>query len=189
MKFEEIVSLLSKYGPLFLAAALVVAPIVWSIAALHYQERIETLSARVDLLKEEKRSLEDKLRLPPPPAGTPEPVATPGNSPGTQASSSLDELARLPHIVNPKRPTKEEIRDLARFYGLFNSWSANPHLRYKEGDISYWYGQRLTEEGLKREFESRRTVLQRAERTGEVIPSQGDLSHKAEQLQSLMRRP
>ena len=83
--------------------------------------------------------------------------------------------------------TKEEVRGIARFYGLFNHWKVNPHLRFKEGDISYWSEQGLTEKELMTEFETRQTVLLRAERSGEKIPSQGDLSYKAEQLQAITR--
>ncbi|MEA2060666.1 MAG: hypothetical protein U9P10_09225 [Thermodesulfobacteriota bacterium] len=88
---------------------------------------------------------------------------------------------------NTDKLTKDEVRDLAKFYGLFNRWTINPHLRFKEGDISYWYEQGFTKNDLTREFESRSTVLRRAEKSGEKLPSQGDLSHKAEQLQALSR--
>jgi hypothetical protein len=45
----------------------------------------------------------------------------------------------------------------------------------------------MSEEALKREFDSRRIVLERAEMTGEIIRTQGDLSAKAESIQAQMR--
>jgi hypothetical protein len=62
-----------------------------------------------------------------------------------------------------------------------------PLLRFKEGDVSSWYEQGMSEEALKREFDSRRIVLERAEMTGEIIRTQGDLSAKAESIQAQMR--
>ena len=169
---EPLIKFIRKYGPVLIAAVIVVTPIMWKVTSALYNERIQALNARIDLLTDQKRMLEEKLRLPLPP-----------DIPEARSGDPLRETSRLPYIANPKNPTKDEVRELARFYGLFNNWKINPHLRFKEGDVLYWHEKGLSEDAIKREFESRRTVLQRAEQTGEVIKSQGDLSDKAEQLQ------
>jgi len=173
MNFEKLIELIRRYGLVFLAAVIVVTPILWKIASAHYNERVQALNARIDLLTEQKRMLEEKLRLPLPP-----------DIPDARSGDPFRETSRLPYVANPKNPTKDEVRELARFYGLFNNWKINPHLRFKEGDVLYWHEKGLSEDAIKREFESRRTVLQRAEQTGEVIKSQGDLSDKAEKVQA-----
>ena len=173
MSIEGVIKAIRKYGPFFLAAVIVVTPIMWKVASALFNERIQALNARIDLLIEQKRMLEEKLRLPPP-----------SDIHDAQSRGSIGEISRLPNIANPKNPTKDEVRELARFYGLFNDWKVNPHLSFKEGDVLYWHEKGLSEDAIKREFESRRTVLQRAEQTGEVIESQGDLSSKAEQVQA-----
>lgn len=105
--------------------------------------------------------------------------ATPTGIPPSKVRYSL--------VANPQRLTKSEVRNLAQFYNLMQRWHTNPHLQFEEGDISYWYERNLSEEDLKREFESRRIILERAEKSGEVINTQGDLSHKAELLQAQTR--
>lgn len=187
---EQVIDVIKKYGLVFLSVAIIVTPIVWQIASSHFKQQIEALKAHITLLKEQKLALEDKLRQPTPSLSQATQLENqqPSSAP-TQSSPSVENTSRLPHVADSKRPTKEEVRELAHFYDLFNRWPTNPHLRFKEGDISYWSEQGLTEQDLMREFESRRTVLQRAENSQEKIPSQGDLSHKAEQLQAISRRP
>jgi len=108
-------------------------------------------------------------------------------NPDKQRISSQQENSTYPSIDNPNRLTKEDVRDLARFYGLFTRWKVNPQLRFQEGDISYWYEQKRSEQELKVEFESRKIVLERAEKHGNCIETQGDLSYYAEQAQSEMK--
>ncbi len=207
---EKLIELLKKYGIVFLAVAIIITPIVWQVAASHYNERIESLKEQIAstkqqvtstkeqvalvkeqiaLIKEQKFALEEKLRQPSPlPTQVEQPEKPkPLDSP-IKGSSSAKETIRLPYIADSESPTKDEVRALARFYGLLNRWKVNPHLRFKEGDISYWSEQGFTEQELMLEFETRQTVLRRAEISGERIPSQGDLSHKAEQLQAISRR-
>ncbi|MBW2109649.1 MAG: hypothetical protein JRI36_13435 [Deltaproteobacteria bacterium] len=179
-KIVTIIKSIKKHGLVFLVVIIIVTPAVWEVSQFFLKERIETLKAQIELLQEQKLVLEKKLLEPPVP-----PDNQTSSESSTQPNSSVKESSRLPRVDNPNRPTKEEIRKLARFYGLFNHWKVNPHLRFKEGDISYWSEQGMTEKELKREFESRQTVLRRAEETGEKIPSQGDLSHRAEQLQAI----
>ena len=183
---DKIIGVIKQHGLVFLAVTIIVTPIVWQGSASYFHERIETLKAQIELCKEQKRALEEKLRQPSSaPEQTPQ-VENEGRvSPLPSQSDTTPATSRLPHIVNPNMPTKDEVRELARFYNLFNRWKVNPRLRFKEGDISYWAEQGFTEKELMLEFESRQTVLRRAEKSGEKIPSQGDLSHKAEQLQTL----
>ena len=185
---DKIIDVIKQYGLVFLAVTIIVTPIVWQGSSSYFHERIETLKAQFELCNEQKSSLEDRLRQPPPiPAQIPQIENQRAVSPSAPHSPSTAAISRLPHIANSDRPTKDEVRELARFYDLFNSWKVNPHLRFKEGDISYWTEQGFTEQELMHEFESRQTVLRRAEKSGEKIPSQGDLSYKAEQLQTLSR--
>lgn len=97
------------------------------------------------------------------------------------------EPPELPAIADPQSPTRAEVHELAGFYGLFTRWQVNPHLSFEAGDVSFWAEQGLGAAELEVEFESRRMVLERAERTGQFIPSQGDLSHHAEELQAGLR--
>ena len=101
-------------------------------------------------------------------------------APITAASPTEPKDPTYPKIENPQRLTRTEVRRLAEFYGLTQRRKVNPHLRFLEGDISYWFEQRLSEDELKLEFESRRIILDRAEKSGEVISTQGDLSYLAE---------
>jgi hypothetical protein len=89
-----------------------------------------------------------------------------------------------PAIQNRNSLSKNEVCGLVQFYGLFRRWSTNPHLSFREGDVSYWYEQELTERDLCREFESRRTILEMAEEQEKIIENQGDLSHRAQQVQA-----
>ena len=183
MKFKELIQILREHGVLVVTIVVLTVPPIWGLASLYYRERIETLREQVNLIREEKQFLEAKLKAP---AEFSLRVSSPtsaGQSPGAPNITTEAVSVRYPPISNPSRPTKPEVRDLARFYGLFNEWKVNPHLRFKEGDVSYWYEQGLSEQALKREFESRRIILQRAETTGERIDTQGDLSHKAQEIQ------
>ncbi len=192
---KKLMRLFREHWLALIAATIVVAPIAFTFTRLLYDERIrileqqvQTQATHIELLREEKTFLERKLAQPAaseprPTTGTTSPV---DSSPAGDSNSGTT-AARLPVIENPAKLMKDEVRDLARFYGLFERTKTNPHLRFKEGDISYWYEQNLTEDELKLEFETRRRVLERANQQGRRIPSQGDLSHSAEQLQRLHR--
>jgi hypothetical protein len=173
MSIDDTVGALRKHGLVLLVACGIVGPAAWVGSGYYYSERIEVLRARNELQLEQIRILEAKLQLPPPPTET-------------LGAGRVEETSRLPAIEKPSSPTKQEVRQLARFYGLFNRWKTNPHLAYREGDISYWYEQGLTADELKREFTARRTVLDRAERNKRRIPTQGDLSYEAERYQASM---
>jgi hypothetical protein len=188
---KQIMDLIRVYGLPLLAAVIVVTPAVWKIAELHFGEHLNTQAAQVALLREkvavlmeQKTTLEEKLRQP---SALTDVSDTDVNelSPSSRVRTSIIAGSRLPNLMDDSKPTKHEIRDLAIFYGLFNRWKVNPQLRFKEGDIVYWSEQGLTEEELKKEFKSRQTVLFRAEKSRESIPTQSDLSYKAEQLQEI----
>lgn len=80
---------------------------------------------------------------------------------------------------NTKRLEKPKINDLAKEYGLFGTWSVNPHLRFRDGDISFFYEQDLTAWEVTLEFIARSAVLHAAESKQAKIASPGDLSHWA----------
>lgn len=190
---KYIIENIRRHGVAILAGIVIVTPPMWLFAELHFKERLEAQSAQMSLLqeqvailKEQKEALEYKLRRPIDSVETLK-TDTNGSSKSLPAESPVIAGPMFPNIEEPSRPTKNEIRELARFYGLFKDWKVNPQLRFKEGDISYWSEQGLTEEELKKEFESRQTVLSRAEKNGERIPTQGDLSYKAEKLQAITR--
>jgi hypothetical protein len=188
MKFGEMIETLQRNIILIMVLIVILTPSIWGLATLYYGERIETLKEQVNLFRQEKQFLESKLKEPAQfPVYTKSESALEETSEQKEVIDSGEGKVRYPPIVNPNQLTKSEVRELARFYNLFNDWKVNPHLRFRDGDISYWYEQKLSDESLKREFNSRRIVLERAETTREIIPSQGDLSHRAEELQAQMR--
>jgi hypothetical protein len=91
-----------------------------------------------------------------------------------------------------KSMSKEDILGLAVEFELTKSTSTNPHLKYKEGDISYWYKQYIEygvkEEDLKLEFAARKAVLEAADDMRVIIDTQGDLSHAAQHIMAEMLR-
>ena len=92
--------------------------------------------------------------------------------------------ASYPRIENKKDLSRDEVRQMVKFYGLFRRWATNPHLSYQEGDVSYWYEQKLTEQDLQREFRARQKVLEKAEESGKKIETQGDLSALAQRVEA-----
>lgn len=91
-----------------------------------------------------------------------------------------------------KKLSKDDIERLAVEFELTKSTRTNPHLKYKEGDISYWYKQHVkygvNEEDLKLEFAARKAVLEAADDKKVIIDTQGDLSHAAQQIMADMLR-
>jgi hypothetical protein len=182
MEIRTMADALRDYWAVFLAVIVFVTPIIWYGASLYYGGRIEALKEQLNLVREQKQFLEAKLKAPPEFPVSASPNAATGESTASSRPPVDAGGVRYPPINNPRQLTKAEVRDLAKFYGLFTEWKVNPGLRFSDGDVSYWYEQGLSEEGLKWQFESRRIVLQRAEMTGEKIETQGDLSHKAQAI-------
>lgn len=77
------------------------------------------------------------------------------------------------------QPTKAQVKELAKMIGLLDSPRINPHLRFLDGDISYWYEQELRLDELRMHFAARKAVLDAADRDGVVIADQGVLSWAA----------
>ena len=91
------------------------------------------------------------------------------------AKAPAELLSLLPQ-KDPNVLTKIQIRDVAQKNRLFTVWEVNPGLRFQDGDISYWYEQKLPAWDLELQFLARRIVIERAEEAKGRIPSQGDLS-------------
>jgi hypothetical protein len=175
---------LRRHWPLMVVLMLLLAPGIWGVLVFVYSARIDALKERLSLCEDRRQFAEGKLRSEPAAlaAAVPPSSALPGS--GTIPNGSGN--GRYPPLDNPAHPTQEDVRRLAEYYDLTKPWPSNPHLRFKTGDISYWREQGLSSTDLDREFESRRLVLLRADKTRTSIPSQGDLSHAAELLQGRM---
>jgi hypothetical protein len=186
MKLDDTIHTIRKHGLVIISVVVLLTPVVWSICSVIHKERIDTLRERISLLEEKLSYAESKLKSPA--------EFVKGNEQASTSSSSIDtgkpvkplseETYRYPPVQNSSKLSKSEVRNLAKFYGLFTEWKVNPHLRFLEGDVSYWHEQGLSEIALKKQFESRRIVLSRAEKSGDKYPTQGDLSHAAEQILS-----
>jgi hypothetical protein len=91
-----------------------------------------------------------------------------------------------------KNLSKEDIKRLAVQFELTKSTNTNPHLKYKEGDVSFWYKHHVeygvNEDDLKLEFAARKAVLEAADDMKVIIDTQGDLSHAAQQIMADMLR-
>ena len=81
-----------------------------------------------------------------------------------------------------------EIREIAEQIGLFNDWKTNPQLKFKGGDIEFFYGEKLKCFELEAQFRARFMVLSKAEKVSEFIPKPGDLSHKAASIEAQIIR-
>lgn len=183
MKIDEIKDLVKKHGLLIIAVAIFQIPIIWYSMSFIFKERIDTLNATIKFLETKVSQYSTSIASQ---------SSLSGNlvgEPDSNGDSSVKQSPILyPAIGDPLKLTKTEVRQLSEFYNLFNTWKVNPHLRFKDGDISYWYEQGLSEDQLKLEFESRRIVFERAEQSGQIFDTQGDLSFHAQQIQSQILR-
>jgi hypothetical protein len=179
MSIKETGELIGKNWPFLISVIIVVTPIIWGIASLYYSGRIEDLREQINLLKEQRAFLERKVR-----SIDKIKVQVPSETQGGTTHLHKLESLTYPPIRNSQKLSKDEIRKLADFYELTKGWKFNPHLKMKGGDISYWYEQGLSENEIKLEFESRRIVLERAEKNHQVIDTEGDLSHLAQKIQA-----
>ncbi|MCU7934678.1 MAG: hypothetical protein KZQ99_07335 [Candidatus Thiodiazotropha sp. (ex Dulcina madagascariensis)] len=179
MNIKETGELIAQNWPFLIATIIVVSPIIWGLASLYYSGRIETLREQSNLLKEQRDFLERKVRAI-------ETIKIEDPTKSYDQYSHIQEIESLsyPPISNPQKLSKNEIRKLANFYELTKSWKSNPHLKMKDGDIAYWFEQGLSENEIKLEFESRRIVLERADKSNQVIDTQGDLSYLAQKIQA-----
>ena len=58
---------------------------------------------------------------------------------------------------------KTDVRNLCSVFGLLETPSVNPQLRFQEGDISYWSERRLQHYDLVMELVARKLVLDKAD--------------------------
>ncbi len=179
-KIKSITLLLKKYGLIIIAVSIIETPIIWKIMNSIFQERIEILNSTIKFLETKVEQNSSTISNLDKSSGTQQLIS--------DTTPTIIDANAYPQINNIERPSKAEIRQLAKFYNLFNTWKVNPHLSFQAGDISYFYEQELSLEQLKIEFESRRIVLERAEKSGKIIDTQGDLSYYAEQVQSELLR-
>lgn len=93
-------------------------------------------------------------------------------------------LDRLPSKKDEQKLNKSQVRELAKEYRLLERAETNPHLRFKDGDISYWAEQDVAAWEMNIEFLARQLLLEVADRDEATIPAQGDLSHWAGKLYS-----
>ena len=166
----------------YISVSIPIIPTVYYVSSLIHEGQIKTLEERVELQKEQILILKESKGL------LLNKLTQSAASPQVSVDADSVPAARLPAVLNSNRLTREEIRQLASFYGLFTHWKVNPHLTYQDGDIAYWFEKGLTLENLRMEFDTRRKVLQDAERTLKKLSSQSELSHAAENLQQIIRR-
>jgi hypothetical protein len=197
-KIIEWVPLNRKAITAVVALMFVSGSVVWLVARSVYEGEIRALKEQVNLVREQaewrqRRAEELSKQCPPaassvtPSAAAPQPPpssAAPEQRISTPGSDQALRAKLYPRIADPSHLTRAEVQAMAEYYDLFRNWSVNPHLRLKTGDVSYWYEQRLPEKALQLEFESRRIVLEQAERSGRRIPTQGDLSALAQEIQA-----
>ncbi len=174
-----------------LAIVVILVPGLWFTLDLIHKGRMDALLERQLLCEERRAFIESKLRADQPTttertvsAAQPAASAAPAAADAAEASTRA---GQYPHLDNPAQPTREDVRKLAEYYELTRPSAVNPQLRFKDGDISYWKEQGLSARALEREFESRKLVLNRADRAKTTIPSQGDLSHAAKTVQMQMQ--
>ncbi|KAA3655948.1 MAG: hypothetical protein DWQ04_32500 [Chloroflexi bacterium] len=84
--------------------------------------------------------------------------------------------------------SRKQVKQLTQEFGLLKATNTNPHLRYVEGDISYWHEQRLGIDELKLQFIARKIVLDVCERQSVIISDHGKLSWSAQQIMAMVLR-
>ena len=105
-----------------------------------------------------------------------------------QSKIPKDVIVSLPPRQENHKLNKSQIRQLAEKHRLFARTEFNPHLRFKDGDISYWRDQNIAAWELELEFLARWLMLEVADREEVTIPTQGDLSHWATKLMGALYR-
>jgi len=103
-------------------------------------------------------------------------------------SSTIQVSYDIPDTVASEDLGKAQIKHLAEMFSLLESKKVNQHLRYYDGDISYWYEQGLSLSELILQFGARKVVLDSADRDGIKISHQGTLSWAATRVIPLLRR-
>ncbi len=104
-------------------------------------------------------------------------------------SSTIQVISDLPDTFASEGLGKAQIKKLAKMCNLLESRKINPHLRYNDGDVSYWYEQGYSLDELIMEFAARKVVLDAADRGSTIIDDQGTLSEAATRVIPLLLRP
>jgi hypothetical protein len=102
-------------------------------------------------------------------------------------SSTIQVISDLPDTFAPEGLGKAQIKKLAKMLNLLESRKMNQHLRYNDGDISFWYEQGLSLDELIMQFGARKVVLDAADRGSTNIDDQGTLSLAATRVIPLLR--
>jgi len=78
---------------------------------------------------------------------------------------------------------RNETRRIATQCGMFNSWNVNSHLKFQDGDISYFTGKFNAFE-LELQFRARRLLLEKADEKRIRLDEPGDLSQKSKRIEA-----
>jgi len=103
-------------------------------------------------------------------------------------SSTIQVSYDLPDTFASEGLGRAQIKELAKMFNLLDSRKINQHLRYNDGDISFWCEQGLSLDELIMQFGARKVVLDAADRGGTIIDDQGTLSLVATRVMPLLRR-
>ncbi|MEW6585907.1 MAG: hypothetical protein AB1442_09900 [Nitrospirota bacterium] len=96
--------------------------------------------------------------------------------------SEAEKMPTDPNVAG-KVPGINEVRDIANAVGMFQNWIVNPHLRFEEGDVMYFWERKYTRAKLEAQFRARRLVLEIADKNRFFIPEPGDLSEKSKPIE------
>ena len=103
-------------------------------------------------------------------------------------SSTIQLIHRVHGLSKSQLLGRSQIKEIARAFKLMERRETNGHLRYNDGDISFWYEQDVSPEELAQQFGARKVVLDAAEKGGVHIEDQGTLSWIATRVISLLQR-
>ncbi len=94
---------------------------------------------------------------------------------------ALPELNNDTHIIKHRK----DVKKIAERCDMFTRWKVNGHLKFQDGDISYFSGKFSAFE-LELQFRSRRLILAKADEIGIRIDEPGDLSQKAKRIEAML---
>ena len=80
---------------------------------------------------------------------------------------------------------RTSVNQIAKRCDMFTHWKVNGHLKFQDGDISYFSGKFSALE-LELQFRSRRLILAKADEIGIRIDEPGDLSQKAKRIEAIL---
>ncbi len=106
-----------------------------------------------------------------------------------------EDISSIIQLVNSLQGTlpsegleRAQIKNFAQAFKLLESRKINKHLRYNDGDISFWYEQDLSPDELIFQFAARKAILDAADRCGVIIDDQGKLSLVATRVISFLHQ-